>query len=345
MRSIWGFCVVLAAAWTVETEITAFAFAQPAPASPAATVGVPGARTTALTNALQTPATPAPTMPSPPAYAQPGMSTAPAGTMAPAGSYIVGAQPAATYAAPMTGMTYPTVYPSYRPGLLRRIFGMGTPISSYSSMYVSPGYTSPGPITYMPAARAATTPAPAGTMTYPGTTMVETQPGVTYATPIAGTTYPTVYPPYRPGLLGRIFRMGTPISSYSSMYVSPGYTTPVQTYVMPAPTTPAPPATTTSTGTTPARMQPGRTSTTPMATTTAPAGTPGTVYQTTPVYTYSSMYVTPGATYGQTGFVPTQPRVGPLRRIVQFLGLGGGPFAPANTVSGVTPFYTVPAGY
>jgi hypothetical protein len=58
-----------------------------------------------------------------------------------------------------------------------------------------------------------------------------TQPVATSATPMPGTLFTPTY--YRTGPFARLFGMGRPMYSYSSMYVSPTYSAPAQTYSAP----------------------------------------------------------------------------------------------------------------
>jgi hypothetical protein len=194
MRCILRLCVVLAvgtSAWTSEMSSIA---GEPQYQTPAATV------TSSVTQATGTTAYPvtSPAGAYQTATSQPATTTmSPAPTMMSPGTYIVGTQPVATYATPMTNNTN-TMYSN--PVRMRGgLFGMRSPVYSYPAMPATTTYYS----------------APAQTYTV--------MPGQTYYQPVRR----------RFGLFQRWRQQAMPGPAY---YPASGYPAPVySTYVPSAP--------------------------------------------------------------------------------------------------------------
>jgi hypothetical protein len=282
MRCILGLCVVLAvgtSAWTSEMSSIA---GEPQYQTPAATV------TSSVTQATGTTAYPvtSPAGAYQTATSQPATTTmSPAPTMMSPGTYIVGTQPVATYATPMTNNTNTTY--SYPVRMRGGLFGMRSPVNSYPAT--------------------------------PATTTYYSTPAQTY-TVMPGQTY---YQPVRRrfGLFQRWRQQAMPGPAYpASGYPAPVYTTygpsaPVNyttTYASQAGTLPASstaPAGSTAPVYTPTMLNvpngaPATSTAAPSATT--PAEPP--LQGTTPAQTVP---IPPGAGQVPTLPAPAIPRIGP----------------------------------
>jgi hypothetical protein len=209
MRTILGFCVVLAVANLTGTVEVAYAFQTPA-AGRTAPPAAPNPAT-AVENAVQQDLAPTTTTTPP--------TTSPANSIqAPATPGTAAAVPSAATTIPATGTQVPTV-----PGTATT--------NPVAGAVTTPGNLVPGTgkagimnnqtysSNYVPGTQPAMT---------PGTTGVVGQPGVRYGyvDPTGTTMAPgTIYQSAGAGTYWR-----TPTTTYSSMYVAPGYTTPTQTY-------------------------------------------------------------------------------------------------------------------
>ncbi len=203
MRTILGFCVVLAVANLTGAVEVAYAFQTPAAGRNPAT---------AVENAVEQNLAPANTTTAP-------TTTSPAsGTQAPATPGTGTAVPSATTTVPATATQTPVV-----PGTVTTNPAAGA-VTTQGNLVPSTGNagitnTQTYSSNYVPGTQPAMTPGTAGTMG---------QPGMTYSSvnPMGTTMAPgTIYQGAGAGTYWR-----TPTTTYSSMYVAPGYTTPTQPY-------------------------------------------------------------------------------------------------------------------
>jgi len=249
MRSILGFCVLLAAAsfgWADETDLlTQQPTTQPAVSTPLPNIHAPGAA--AVTN--------------PSTAVQQGTTAMPAGT-SPATTYsgnAVAAQPAANTTVPSSGMTYYYYYPTGNNRTMYRMSAPGT--YYYYTTSSAPVYTNASQTYYAPVRRGfpfgmfrrrfvqpmtPTYTTAAATMT---PTYYYTSPGY-YYTP---TTYYTVPGAAAPSGTVANGVIGTTPSTATPVYSPTTYTVPNEN--LPAGTT-TPSATTPSGGLTPPRTIP-----------------------------------------------------------------------------------------